>query len=101
MSTKVRANNIDGLRIKGSLEQDEEAVRRHIIEYYKYLYKEKCYGRPELDGLPCNHNDFRTIKRMERDSEEQEPKKALNSLAFDKSLGPEGLHMEGILLRKI
>lgn len=47
-------------------------------------------NKPRLDGLTFNSITERQVKVLEREFDEAEIKSALDSLAIDKTLGPQG-----------
>ncbi|KAF9603395.1 hypothetical protein IFM89_035841 [Coptis chinensis] len=87
------SNSITKLKIDGQWVKDQVVMKKHIVDYYSSLYKEECLDRPTFDGLelPCIEEELAVW--MERNFEEDEVKRALDSLAGEKSPGPDGFAM--------
>lgn len=72
----------------------KKICKDHLEAFYKELDIEKQNIRPKLDGSKFKTINQEKAEKMEMDFRETEVRLALDSLAADKSPGPEGFPVE-------
>lgn len=73
---------------------ENETIEAHMKDFFQQLYTEEVPCWPVLTGLNLKHLVSDLPKELECDFTEEEVKQALDDLAGDKTLGPDGFPLK-------
>lgn len=94
MANSHRRNNcIDKLKVGPEIIEDEDSIKREILEFYEKLYTEQESWRPcaEFEGLASISEEEKTD--LELAFQDEEVLAVIKSCAPDKAPGPDGYTM--------
>ena len=89
-NSRRRFNHLSFLEVDGVIYEEESEMAAQVVNFYKNLYQESEEWRPFMEGLEFDQIDGSERGWLERRFEKEEILLALNELAGDKALGPDG-----------
>ena len=92
-NSRRRFNHLSFLEVDGVIYEEESEMAAQVVNFYKNLYQESEEWRPFMEGLEFDQIDGSERGWLERRFEKEEILLALNELARDKALGPDGFSM--------